>query len=64
MASEAPVAMVGIISAGLIELAKMGLQIWFAAMRQSGLSEEQQKLLYEKQKAQFLQNEPNKLPDV
>lgn len=53
-----------VIIAGIIELAKMGLSIYFQSMRMAGKSEEEIQAMYEVEKAEFYANKPEDLPDV
>ena len=53
-----------LIIAGIIELAKMGLSIYFQSMRMAGKSEEEIQSMYEAEKAEFYVNKPEDLPDV
>lgn len=48
----------------LVEGAKVGLQSYFNYMRVAGKSEEEISALYEEEKRNFLENDPDKLPDV
>lgn len=48
----------------LVEIAKMGLQIWFANMRMAGKSEEEIDKLYDSERGEFDRNKPDYLPDV
>lgn len=54
---------VGVIT-GLIELAKLGLQGWFQALRMAGKTDEEIDVLYNKEKQEFLSHHPDTLPDV
>ena len=51
-------------NAALVEIAKLGLQIWFQNMRMAGASEEQLAQLYKDEEEKFKQNKPDYLPDV
>jgi hypothetical protein len=48
----------------LVEIAKLGLQVWFANMRMAGATEEQMKQIYAEQDKNFKENKPEYLPDV
>ena len=50
--------------AGLTEVAKLGLQIYFASARQAGLTEEQLVELLDSERARFEKNIAEPLPDV
>jgi hypothetical protein len=50
--------------AGLTELAKLGLQIYFASARQAGLSEEALVELLNSERERFEKNISQPLPDV
>lgn len=52
------------IVAGLVELAKMGLGIFFQASREAGLDEQKAQELFEIERIRFNQNTPDKLKDV
>lgn len=52
------------IVAGLVELAKMGLSVFFQASREANLNEKQAKALFESERTKFEANDPNKLKDV
>ena len=52
-----------LIAAGLIELAKLGLQQYFQAAALAGKTDEQIAALYETEKAKFLARDPANLPD-
>lgn len=47
----------------LVEVAKLGLQIWFTNMRMADKSEEEIKNLYMAEKEAFENNRPELLPD-
>lgn len=49
---------------GIIELAKMGLSIYFQASREAGLNEEEAKILFESERIKFQNKNPNNLKDV
>jgi hypothetical protein len=49
---------------GLVELAKMGLQIYLAASNQAGLTQEERLLLHDKIEAEFLKELETPLPEV
>lgn len=53
-----------VIIAGIIELAKMGLSIYFQSMRMAGKTQEEIEAMYEAEKAEFYTNNPDNLPDV
>ena len=53
-----------IVIAGLIEIAKLGLQTYFTSVRQAGLTKEEGNALFEKEQAKFNDNNPDKLNDV
>lgn len=55
---------VTIAATGLIELAKLGLQIYFASARQAGLSEEALVKLLNSERERFEKNISEPLPDV
>jgi hypothetical protein len=48
----------------LIEIAKLGLQIWFANMRIAGKSEEEIQKLYDSEIETFNNNNPRSLSDL
>lgn len=50
--------------AGVIELAKLGAQIYFSATRQAGLSEEEKEQLLMSERDRFNKNIQEELPDV
>ena len=54
----------GIIIASAAELAKLALQIYFQYARMSGMTEEEIQATYESEKARFISNAPDTLPDV
>lgn len=49
---------------GLVELAKMGLQIYMSASTQAGLTQEQRLLLHDQVEAEFLNELKTPLPEV
>lgn len=53
-----------LIVGGAIELAKLGLQMWFQASAMANLSEEQKAKIFIETKARFEAKDPAKLPDV
>ena len=55
---------VKITTSGLIELAKLGLQIYFASARQAGLSEEALVDLLNSERDRFEKNIKEPLPEV
>lgn len=55
---------VSIITTSAIELAKIGLQIYFASARQAGLTEEQMNQLLADERTRFKNNISQPLPDV
>ena len=55
---------VSVAVAGLTEVAKLGLQIYFASARQAGLTEEQLVELLDSERARFEKNIAIPLPDV
>jgi hypothetical protein len=50
--------------AGLVELAKLGLQAYFLAMQTAGRTQEEIDMIYQQQKEYFLTHGPDTLPDV
>ncbi len=54
----------GIIIASAAELAKLALQSYFQYARMSGMTEEEIQATYESEKARFISNAPDTLPDV
>lgn len=59
-----PGAEVAIAISGVAELAKLGLQLWFANARMAGLSEEQIDALLDSERERFKKNISQPLPDV
>lgn len=55
---------VTILAVSAIELAKLGLQLYFASGRQAGLNEEQLKELLDSERERFERNINQPLPDV
>jgi len=55
---------VTIMTTSAIELAKLGLQIYFASARQSGLTNAELNSLLESERARFNENLEVPLPDV
>lgn len=55
---------VTIITASAIELAKLGLQLYFASGRQAGLTEEQLAELLNSERERFKKNIATPLPDA
>jgi len=55
---------VTLVTASAIELAKLGLQLYFASARQAGLTEEQLVELLDSERARFDKNINETLPDV
>ena len=49
---------------GLVELAKLALQIYFMSLQTAGKTPEEMMELYKKQEAYFLAHPPSTLPDV
>jgi len=49
---------------GIIELGKLGLSMYFEAMKQAGKSDEEMEELYKSERAKFYANRPETLPDV
>jgi hypothetical protein len=47
----------------LVEIAKLGLQIWFQNMRMANATEEQIRQLYIAEEKAFYENKPEYLPD-
>ena len=55
---------ISIAISGAVELAKLGLQIWFAQARQAGLDEEAMDVLINSERERFKRNISEPLPDV
>jgi hypothetical protein len=55
---------VTIIATSAIELAKLGLQIYFASAQQANLTDEQMTKLLEGERTRFQENIKQELPDV
>jgi hypothetical protein len=53
-----------VVIGGLVELAKMGLQIYMSAANQAGLSAEQRLLLHDQVEVEFLKELEEPLPEV
>ena len=53
-----------LIIGGLVELAKMGLQVYMSASQQAGLTQEQRLLLHDQVEAEFLNEVKQPLPEV
>lgn len=53
-----------IIIGGLVELAKMGLQVYMSASAQAGLTVEQRQLLHDQVEAEFNAELAKDLPEV
>lgn len=51
-------------AAAVVELAKMGLSVFFQAAREAGMSAEEAKKLYESERTKFNQNTPDKLNKI
>ena len=49
--------------AGAVELTKVLVVAYFTAARMANLTPEQLDKMYEEEKAKFLANDPNKIPD-
>lgn len=55
---------IGIAVVAGIELAKMALQIYFRAMEMAGKSSEEMEILYQSERAYFVEHQPSTLPDM
>jgi len=55
---------VAIYVSGAVELAKLGLQLWFAQARQAGLDEQAIETLLNSERDRFKRNISQPLPDV
>jgi hypothetical protein len=53
----------GDVDPALVEIAKLGLQIWFQNMRMANATEEQIRQLYIAEEKAFYENKPEYLPD-
>jgi hypothetical protein len=53
-----------IVATAVVELAKLGLQIYFLAMATAGKTPEEIDALYKEQQAYFIAHPPETLPDV
>lgn len=49
---------------GIIELGKLGLQAWFQANRLAGKTDSEIDAMYNAEKLEFANNNPESLPDV
>ena len=48
----------------LVELAKLGIQVFFQSLRMAGKTPEEIDMMFQEEKATFLANKPEDLPDV
>jgi hypothetical protein len=48
----------------IIELLKLSVSVYFAIAQANNATEEELDAIYKEQKKQFLENSPDKLPDV
>jgi len=55
---------VPVIVSGFVELAKLGLQVYFSSVRQAGLTEEQAEGLLKEERERFDKNVSKPLPKV
>jgi len=55
---------ISIAISGAVELAKLGLQLWFAQARQAGLDEQAIDVLLNSERERFKNNIAQPLPDV
>jgi hypothetical protein len=55
---------VSVAIAGFVELAKLGLQVYFSSVRQAGLTDEQAEELLQSERDRFNENVSKPLPEV
>lgn len=58
-----PIPVVGV-AMGLIELGKLGLQVWFQAARQAGKTKEEMDQMYNSESVRFDSHHPDTWDDV
>jgi len=55
---------IGVAVVAGIELAKLALQLYFRAMEMAGKTDEEMEILYQNERAYFVENQPSTLPDM